>query len=162
MIKSNFFWTLVSTCIVVLFVFFYWAGYRSANKVAIKKEAIVTEAEELQFVKDVQTLDTLLLQLRKAVYSKDKSTIVKINIEWKNHIVFFRKNHRQNAVLSSVGEIVIKNYEQRISNFKVNLKEKLDTADEVVNIQEAIKLGEAKRDELKTENQMLKQVILTL
>lgn len=143
-------------CIAMLF---FVLGKQSDSS---SRNLTISHADELQFTADVKELDTLYTKLQKAAYLKDVSTTAQVNVRWEKQREAFLARYKSNPVLAKLAEQVHNNYRQRVKVLKETYRIKSVTFSKTEQLKEAIKYEEAQKEELKAENQMIKQALLTL
>lgn len=143
-------------CIALLFFFLGKQSNSSPNN------PTVSPSDELQFTADVKELDTLYTKLQKAAYRKDVSTTAQVNVRWEKQRDAFLARYASNAVLAKMAEQVHNNYRQRVKVLKETYRIKSVAFSKAEQLKEAIKSEEAQKEELKAENQIIKQALLTL
>lgn len=122
----------------------------------------ISPSEELQFLANVNALDTLYTKLQKAAYSQDISKTAEVNVRWEKQRDEFLASCKSNAILSKLSNQVLNNYRQRVKVLKDIYRTKSASLSEAEQLKSAIQTEEAKKEELKIENQMIKQALLTL
>lgn len=151
--------TISALLLLAIAAIFFWIG---PKKQPAQSEVVISSTDEAQFVADVTQLDSLYAKLQKAVYEKDVSTTAEINIKWEKKRNAFLTQYANHEVLSKLANKVINNYRQRVRVIKETYRTKTQSLSEIEQWKEAVKIEEAKKEELKTENQMIKQALLTL
>ncbi len=127
-----------------------------------QNNTIISATEEMKFVSDVNELDSLYAKLQKAAYSKDVSSITEVNVRWEKQRNDFLEQYKTNAVLSKLSNRIIDNYRQRVKLLKDTYRIKSAALSDAQQLRALIKVEETKKEELKVENQMIKQALLTL
>lgn len=143
-------------CIALLFFLLGKQSGFSSNNLT------VSPSDESRFITDVNELDTLYTQLQKAAYLKDVNTTAQVNIRWEKQRDAFLTRYASNAVLAKLANQVHNNYRQRVKVLKETYRIKSVVFSKTEQLKEAIKFEEAQKEELKAENQMIKQALLTL
>lgn len=157
--KSSVFIGLSLFSVICIALLFFVLGKPSGSS---SKNLIISHADELGFIAKVKELDTLYTLLQEAAYSKDISKTAEVNIRWEKQRDEFLATYRSDSVLSKLSNQVLNNYRQRVKVLKDTYRTKSASLSEAEQLKSAIKTEEAKKEELKTENQMIKQALLTL
>ncbi|AEI51525.1 hypothetical protein [Runella slithyformis] len=143
-------------CIALLFVL-VGKPYNSSSD-----NPTLSSSDESRFIADVKELDTLYLKLQKAAYLKDVKATAQVNIRWEKQKDAFLTRYTSNPVLAKLAAQVHNNYRQRVKVLKETYRMKAVTFSKAEQLKEAITSEEAQKEELKAENQMIKQALLTL
>lgn len=138
---------------------FYYATpkFRKSNQTKL-----ISQDKESKFRKEVVVLDSLYKQHVAALASNDQIAIASSNAVLERQFALMKKEYAGQTSPALLASKLIRNYQVRVLLNKNLLSKRYEQADEVKRISALVSKLEEQNAELKSQNQMIKQVLLGL
>lgn len=154
-------WYILINLTLLLFgsIAFYYATpkFRKSNQTKL-----ISQDKETEFRKEVVVLDSLYKQHVAALASNDQIAIASSDAVLERQFASMKKEYAGQTSPALLASKLIRNYQVRVLLNKHLLSKRNEQADEVKRINVLIAKLEEQNQELKSQNQMINQVLLGL
>ncbi|MCF0060659.1 hypothetical protein MUK70_15565 [Dyadobacter chenwenxiniae] len=154
-------WYILINTMLFLFgsISFYYATpkFRKSNQTKL-----ISQEKESEFRKEVIVLDSLYKQHVNALISNDQIAIASTDAILEKQFTWMKKEYAGQTSPALLASKLIRNYQVRVLLNKHLISKRNEQAGEVKRVSALVAKLEEQNTELKSQNQMIKQVLLGL
>ncbi|KAA0989267.1 hypothetical protein [Dyadobacter aurulentus] len=154
-------WYILTNLALLLFgtIAFYYTTpkFRKSNHTKL-----ISQEKERNFRKEVIILDSLYKKHVAALSSSDQIAIASSDAVLETQFALIKKEYSGQTPPALLASKLIRNYQVRVLLNKHILSRRIDQADEIKRVNSLVSKLEEQNAELKSQNQMIRQVLLSL